>query len=465
MNDNGSRERLGSRLGFILLSAGCAIGIGNVWKFPTVTGANGGGFFVLFYLLFLAIMGLPVMTMEFSLGRASQKSPVRLYEALTPEKKGWRAHGYAAFAGNVILMMFYTSVSAWMICYFFYMISGKFEGVTTIEGMQGVFGGMIGSPWLMIGFVALVVLVGFLVCSFGVQKGLERITKWMMLALLGLMIVLVVNSLLLPGAREGLSFYLVPNAERLLDPEHNGIWGVIVAAMNQAFFTLSLGIGSMAIFGSFLSKDRALLGESVNIALLDTAVAVMSGLIIFPACFTFGVDVGGGPPLIFETLPLVFTNMAGGRIFGSLFFLFLSFAAMSTVFAVFQNILSCSEELFGWKKKKACIIDGVGMLLLSIPCILGYNLWQGLSIGSLSSVLDLEDYVVSNILLPAGALTFVLYCTNRRGWGWDSFMAEANTGRGLKVRKWMYYYAKFVLPIIIGVILVLGILNPFVQIV
>ena len=456
------RERLASRLGFILLSAGCAIGIGNVWKFPTVTGANGGGFFVLFYILFLVIMGLPVMTMEFSLGRASQKSPVRLYHTLTPEKKGWRAHGYAAFAGNVILMMFYTSVSAWMLCYFVYMLSGKFDGVTTIEGMKAIYSGMIGNPWLMIGFVAFVVVLGFLVCSFNLAKGLERITKWMMLALLGLMVVLVINSLLLPGAKEGLSFYLIPNIDRFLDPSHNGVWGVIVAAMNQAFFTLSLGIGSMAIFGSFLSKDRALLGESVNIALLDTAVAVMSGLIIFPACFTYGVDVGGGPPLIFETLPLVFTNMAGGRIFGSLFFLFLSFAALSTVFAVFQNILSCSEELFGWEKKKACLFDGIAMLALSIPCILGFNLWSGLSLGSLSSVLDLEDYIVSNILLPAGALTFVLYCTSRRGWGWDNFMAEANTGKGLKVRKWMYYYVKFVLPIIIGVILVIGVVTPFI---
>ena len=456
------RERLASRLGFILLSAGCAIGIGNVWKFPTVTGANGGGFFVLFYILFLVIMGLPVMTMEFSLGRASQKSPVRLYHTLTPEKKGWRAHGYAAFAGNVILMMFYTSVSAWMLCYFVYMLSGKFDGVTTIEGMKAIYSGMIGNPWLMIGFVAFVVVLGFLVCSFNLAKGLERITKWMMLALLGLMVVLVINSLLLPGAKEGLSFYLIPNIDRFLDPSHNGVWGVIVAAMNQAFFTLSLGIGSMAIFGSFLSKDRALLGESVNIALLDTAVAVMSGLIIFPACSTYGVDVGGGPPLIFETLPLVFTNMAGGRIFGSLFFLFLSFAALSTVFAVFQNILSCSEELFGWEKKKACLFDGIAMLALSIPCILGFNLWSGLSLGSLSSVLDLEDYIVSNILLPAGALTFVLYCTSRRGWGWDNFMAEANTGKGLKVRKWMYYYVKFVLPIIIGVILVIGVVTPFI---
>lgn len=462
MNDNNQRERLGSRLGFILLSAGCAIGIGNVWKFPTVTGANGGGFFVLFYILFLVIMGLPVMTMEFSLGRASQKSPVRLYHELTPKKKGWRAHGYAAFAGNVILMMFYTSVSAWMLCYFVYMVSGKFANVSSIEGMKEIYSGMVGNPYLMLGFVALVVVVGFLVCSFDLQKGLERVTKWMMLALLGLMIVLVINSFTLDGAKEGLAFYLVPNLDNFLDPAHNGVWGVIVAAMNQAFFTLSLGIGSMAIFGSFLSKDRALLGESVNIALLDTAVAVMSGLIIFPACFTFGVDVGGGPPLIFETLPLVFANMAGGRFFGALFFLFLSFAAMSTVFAVFQNILSCSQELFGWKKKKACLIDGVCMLALSVPCILGYNAWSGLSLGSLSSVLDLEDYIVSNILLPAGALTFVLYCTSRRGWGWDNFMAEANTGKGLKIRKWMYGYMKYGLPVIIGVILVLGIVNPFI---
>ncbi len=462
-NNNAPRERLGSRLGFILLSAGCAIGVGNVWKFPTITGQNGGGFFVLFYLLFIVIMGLPVLTMEFSVGRAAQKSPVRIYHALTPEKKPWRIHGYLALAGNVILMMFYTSVTAWMLEYFVYMVSGKFVGMTSAEQIGGVFDGMVADPLVLTLFVALVVVFGFGVCSMKLQSGLEKITKYMMLALLAIMVFLAINSFTLPGAKEGLSFYLVPNVDRLLDPAHNGIWGVIVAAMTQAFFTLSLGIGSMAIFGSFIGKERALLGEAVNVAALDTAVAFISGLIIFPACMSYGVEVSAGPSLIFNALPLVFNNMWGGRVFGSFFFVFMSFAALSTILAVFQNILSCTQDLFGWSKKKACLIDGIIMFVLALPCVFGFNLWEGLvSIGSLTSVLDLEDYVVSNILLPLGALTFVLFCTSKFGWGWENFSKEANEGKGLKVQKWMYYYMKFVLPVIIAVILVISVITPFV---
>jgi NSS family neurotransmitter:Na+ symporter len=401
--------------------------------------------------------------MEFSLGRAAQKSPVRIYHTLTPEKKGWRYHGYMALAGNVLLMMFYTSVTGWMLQYFFYMVTGRFEGAGTPEAVKDIYNGMLSEPLVLILFLFIVVALGFTVCSFNMQKGLERVTKWMMLALYGIMIFLAINSLTLPGAKEGLSFYLVPSIERLLDPAHNGILGVIVAAMNQAFFTLSLGIGSMAIFGSFIGKERSLLGEGINVALLDTSVAVMSGLIIFPACYSYGVTVTAGPSLIFEALPLVFNNMWGGRVFGSLFFLFMSFAALSTIFAVFQNILSCTQDLFGWGKKKACLIDGIVMFALSVPCILGFNLWDGLvKLGSLSSVLDLEDYVVSNVILPLGALTFVLYCTTRRGWGWENFTAEANAGKGLKVKKWMYGYMKFVLPVIIGAILVIGVLSPFI---
>ena len=460
MDNKSSRERLGSRLGFILLSAGCAIGIGNVWKFPTITGQNGGGFFVLIYLLFLVIMGIPVMTMEFAMGRASQKSPVRMYHELTPDKKKWRAHSYMCLAGNVILMMFYTSVAGWMLQYFIYTATGKFEAMNTAAEVSGVFGEMLSNPLVLTIFVAVVVIIGFGVCSFSLQKGLEKVTKVMMIALLGIMVVLVINGFFLDGAAEGLKFYLLPNINNLLD---QGVFNVIVAAMNQAFFTLSLGVGSMAIFGSFIEKDRALMGESVNIAILDTCVAVMSGLIIFPACFTYDVEVTAGPSLIFQTLPHVFNNMAGGRIFGSLFFIFMSFAALSTVLAVFQNILSCTQELFGWGKKLACLIDGVVMFILALPCVLGFNVWaNAVSLGKLTSILDLEDYLVSNIILPVGALIFIIYCTNKRGWNWDNFVAEANTGKGLKVRSWMRVYMKYILPLIVGVILVIGVVTPFI---
>ncbi len=462
MQDKQGRERLGSRLGFILLSAGCAIGVGNVWKFPTVAGQNGGGFFVLIYILFLVILGIPVMTAEFALGRASQKSPVKLYQALQKPGQKWHFHGYAALVGNILLMMFYTSVTGWMLQYFGYMAFGKFEGLST-EAVKGVWGEMLSNPWVLILFMGVVVAIGFLVCSFDMQKGLEKVSKFMMLALLGIMVVIAINGFFLPGAGEGLKFYLLPSVDRLLDPSHNGIWGVIVSAMNQAFFTLSLGIGSMAIFGSFIGKERSLLGESVNVAVLDTFVAITAGLIIFPACFSYGVDVSAGPSLIFQTLPNVFNNMAGGRIWGTLFFLFMSFAALTTIFAVFQNILSMTQELFGWGKKKACLIDGIALFFLSIPCILGFNVLAGFEpLGAGKGVLDLEDYIVSNILLPAGSLLFVLFCTLKKGWGWDNFMEEANMGKGLKVKPWMRYYMTFVLPIIIGILLVISIITPFV---
>lgn len=458
--ENNTHERLGSRLGFILLSAGCAIGIGNVWKFPYITGQNGGGIFVLIYLLFLIIMGIPVMSMEFSMGRASQKSPVKMYHVLTPSKPLWQKHGYLALAGNVILMMFYTSVTGWMLQYFFYMLIGKFDNVTTSAEVSSVFSSMLDSPSTLILFMAGVVILGFVVCSFDIQKGLEKITKYMMLALLGLIIVLVIHSLTLDGAGEGLKFYLMPSIDNIRE---QGILKVIVAAMNQAFFTLSLGIGSMAIFGSFIDKKRTLLGESINIACLDTFVAVMSGLIIFPACFTYDITPDAGPNLIFVTLPTVFINMSGGRIWGSLFFLFMSFAALSTIFAVFQNIVSCLMELLGWEKKKVCLVAGVGMFLLSIPCVLGFNLWAGFEpLGAGTGVLDLEDYIVSNILLPLGALIFVIYCTRKSGWGFDNYQAEANQGVGVKVKNWMRFYLTYILPLIIGVILVYGIISPFI---
>ena len=453
------RERLGSRLGFILISAGCAIGIGNVWRFPTVAGQNGGGLFVLIYLLFLVILGIPVMTMEFAMGRAAQKSPIKLYQQLEKPNHKWHIHGYFALAGNVILMMFYTLVAGWMLQYFGYTAFGKFDGMQTRAEISGVFGEMLSSPWVLIAFVAGVVFIGFLVCSFDMQKGLEKITKIMMIALLAIMVVLAIRSFFMPGAGEGLKFYLVPSVEKV---KNAGFLNVVVAAMNQAFFTLSLGMGSMAIFGSFINKDRALMGESVTIAILDTFVAITAGLIIFPACYSYNVPVDAGPSLIFETLPHVFNSMSGGRFWGSLFFIFLSFAALSTVFAVFQNILSCTQDLFGWEKKKACLIDGIIMFVLSVPCVLGFNIWSGfMPFGTGSNIMDLEDFIVSNIILPAGSLVFVIFCTNKFGWGFDSFMEEANLGKGLKVKKWMKAYMRFALPVVTGVLLVYGIVAKF----
>ncbi len=454
------RERLGSRLGFILLSAGCAIGIGNVWKFPYVTGQYGGGIFVLIYLVFLVILGIPVLTMEFSVGRGAQKSPVLMHRQLTPTKRDWAGHGILALVGNVMLMMFYTSVSGWMLQYFYYMVSGKFESVTTQAEVGAVFSDMLSNPIVLLLFMGLVVLVGFIVCSFDIQKGLEKVTKVMMIALLGLIIVLVIHSLTLSGAKEGLSFYLVPNAEAI---KKAGILNVIVAAMNQSFFTLSLGIGSMAIFGSFIDKKRSLLGESINIASLDTFVAFMSGLIIFPACFTYGITPDAGPNLIFVTLPTVFINMSGGRIWGSLFFLFMTFAALSTIFAVFQNIISCVQDLTKWDKKTTCVVCGLSLFILSIPCVLGFNLWSNFQpLGAGSGVLDLEDYIVSNILLPLGSLLFVIYCTRKCGWGFKKYQAEANQGKGAKIQNWMRGYFTYGLPIIIGIILIYGIVSPFI---
>ena len=462
------RERLGSRLGFILISAGCAIGIGNVWKFPTVTAQNGGGFFVLIYLLFLVIMGIPIMTMEFSMGRASGKSPVKLYQQLEKPGHKWHAHGYVALGGNVLLMMYYTSVTGWMLQYFVYMLTGKFEGMSSAVEVNAVYGEMLSQPWVLILFVAIVVTFGFLVCSFNMQKGLEKVSKIMMLALLTLIIVLVIHGFTLDGAKEGLSFYLIPNMDRIREA---GIFNIIVAAMNQSFFTLSLGMGSMAIFGSFIGKDRSLLGESVNIAVLDTFVAISSGLIIFPAFFTYmGNDTlpadqilaqTAGPGLIFKTLPNVFINMPAGRLWGTLFFLFMTFAAFSTILAVFQNIMSCVQELTEWSKIKTSIICGVALFVLSIPCILGSNAWSGLTIGG-KNIMDIEDFLVSQIILPAGSLIFVIFCTNKIGWGFESFMEEANFGKGLKVQKWMKTYMRFVLPVIVGALLIYGIVSTFI---
>ncbi len=447
------REKLSSRLGFILLSAGCAIGVGNVWKFPYLVGENGGGIFVLIYLVFLAIMGIPVMTMEFAIGRAAQKSPTKMYQELVPEKKAWHAHGIMCLLGNVILMMFYTSVSGWMLRYFWYMVTGKFEGLNS-EQISGVFGEMLSEPWMLLLFLAIVVIVGFGVCALGLQKGIEKFSKVMMLALLGIMVVLIINSLCLDGGLEGVKYYLVPDFQKMQDV---GIAKILSNAMNQAFFTLSIGMGSMAIFGSYIGKDRSLMGEATTVAALDTFVAFSAGLIILPACSAFGVEYSAGPPLIFQTLPNIFANMWGGRVFGSLFFMFMSFAALSTIFAVFENILACIQDLTGWGRKKICLVAGVGLFLLSIPCMLGFNVLAGFQpLKEGSNILDLEDFIVSNIILPLGSLLFVIFCTQDRFWGWDKFVSEANTGKGIKVAKWMRVYMKYVLPLIIFAVFVLG---------
>lgn len=450
------REQLGSRLGFILLSAGCAIGIGNVWKFPYMVGQYGGGAFVLIYLFFLVILGIPVMTMEFAMGRAGQRSPARLYQQLEPKGSKWHLHGYVAMAGNYILMMFYTSVAGWMLDYFVRTAGGRFVGADT-DGVAAQFSQMLGDPLRMTLFMGIIVVVGFLVCSFSLQKGLERITKWMMVALLVIMVVLAINSVCTAGGSQGLRFYLVPDLARM---KKVGIGNVVAGAMNQAFFTLSLGIGAMAIFGSYIGKERALMGESARVAALDTLVALCSGLIIFPACFAYGVQPDSGPSLIFITLPNIFNHMPLGRMWGSLFFVFMSFAAFSTVLGVFENIVSCTMDLSGWSRKKACLFNGILMLLLSMPCVLGFNVLSKFQpLGPGTGVLDLEDFVVSNLLLPLGSLIFIFFCTSRYGWGWKNFTKEANAGKGLKVQRWMRGYMCYVLPVLVAVILVLGLIR------
>ena len=448
-----TRERLGSRLGFILLSAGCAIGVGNVWKFPYMTGQYGGGAFVVVYLLCLILLGVPVMTMEFAMGRASQKSPVKLYEELEPKGSKWHIHGKFAMAANYILMFFYTVVTGWMVRYFVDTATGKFEGAS-VEEVGNMFGAMLSEPGALIIYMAIVVVLGILVCSMGVQKGVEKISKVMMVALLLIMVILAVNSVFLPGAAEGVKFYLIPDVKRMMDI---GIGEVVVGAMNQSFFTLSLGIGSMAIFGSYIGKERSLMGEAVNVAVLDTFVALCAGMIIFPACFAYGVQPDSGPNLIFVTLPNIFNNLPMGRVWGTLFFLFMTFAAFSTIIAVFENIIACCIDQFGWSRKKACLINLVVLFVCSIPCALGFNVWSGFAIAG-KGIMDLEDFLVSNLLLPLGSLTYVLFCVTRYGWGWDNFVKEANTGKGLKVANWMRWYMTIVLPIIVIIIFFMGIL-------
>ncbi len=439
-----NREHLGSRLGFILLSAGCAIGCGNVWKFPWMTGQFGGGGFVLVYIICLLVLGLPVMTMEFALGRASQASPIGMYQAL--EKKGskWHIHGWFALLGNVALMAFYTVVTGWMIYYFWMFLTGNNEGLGFVE--------MITNPGVNVIFLAIAVVVGFAILSFNLQGGLERVTKYLMVALLVLMIVLAVRSATLPNAAEGLKFYLVPDFSKITG-------SVVVGAMNQAFFTLSLGIGSMAIFGSYIGKERSLMGESVNVIILDTVVALVAGLIIFPACSSYGVEVGAGPALLFNTMATVFNNMMGGRIWGTLFFLFMVFAALSTELAVFENILAMTREKTGWSRPKGSVICGVVIFLLSLTTALGYSKLHFQPFADGSAWLDFWDFIVSTNLLPLGALIFALFCCNKFGWGWDKFVAEANAGKGMKVKQWMKPIFQYVVPVVVAFLYIYGLVT------
>ena len=452
------REHFSSRLGFILISAGCAIGLGNVWRFPYITGKYGGAAFVLIYLVFLVILGLPIMVMEFSVGRASQKSAARSFHVLEPDGTKWHIAGYLAMAGNYLLMMFYTTVGGWMLFYVYKMLRGEFVGATP-EAVGSIFNGMLGDPGAMTLWMLITVLLCFGICSLGLQNGVERITKVMMSFLLVILVILCIRSVTLVGAAEGIRFYLIPDFGKMAE---SGIGNVVFAAMGQAFFTLSLGIGAMAIFGSYISKERRLLGESMNICILDTLIALMAGLVIFPACFAFGVDPGEGPGLVFVTLPNIFNQMTGGRIFGTLFFIFMSFAAMSTIIAVFENILSFSMDLWGWERKKAVLVNGILIILLSMPCVLGFNVLSGIApLGAGSTIQDLEDFIVSNNLLPIGSLLYLLFCTSKKGWGWKNFIAEADAGKGPKFPKWSRFYVSYILPLIILFILVMGYWQKF----
>lgn len=452
------REKFSSRLGFILISAGCAIGLGNVWRFPYITGKYGGAAFVLVYLFFLVIFGLPVMTMEFSVGRASRKSVAQSFRELEPKGTKWHWFSAVAVTGNYLLMMFYTVIAGWMLSYFVKMAKGDFVALDT-AGVEKVFASMTSNPGEMIFWLIVVVLIGFGVCSLGLKNGVEKITKVMMICLLAIMGVLVIRAVTLPGAAEGLKFYLMPDFGKMMEA---GAFEVISAAMGQAFFTLSIGIGSMAIFGSYIDKERSLMGESINILALDTSVALMSGLIIFPACFAFGVNPGSGPNLVFITLPQIFNSMAGGRIWGTLFFVFMSFAALSTVIAVFENIISFAIDLWGWSRKKAVLINIVLITVLSLPCVFGFNLLSGFApLGEGTNIMDLEDFIVSNNLLPIGSLVYLIFCVTRYGWGWDNFFAEVNAGKGLRFPKQIRFYVTFILPILVLFLFVQGYIGIF----
>jgi len=452
------REKFASRLGFILISAGCSIGLGDVWRFPYITGQYGGGVFVLIYLIFIFLLGLPIMTMELAVGRASQKSIATSFNVLEKKGQKWHWMGYAGIAGNYILMMFYTTIAGWMLAYFYKMLTGQFVGLDTQQVAQ-VFSNLTANPLEMTIWLIITIVVCFGICSLGLQEGVEKVTKFMMVLLLAIIVVLAIRSITLPNAGEGLKFYLLPDVNRM---KEYGLWETIFAAMSQAFFTLSLGIGSLAIFGSYIEKERRLLGESINIAVLDTAISLIAGLIIFPACFAFNVDPGEGPGLVFITLPNIFNSMSGGRIWGSLFFIFMTFAAYSTVIAVFENIISFGMDLWGWSRKKASIINIFLLIVLSMPCVLGFNVLSWIQpLGEGTGILDLEDFIISYNLLPLGSLIYLLFCVSRYGWGFDKYMEEVNTGKGIKMPRALKWYLTWILPVIIVVVLIQGYINLF----
>ena len=452
------RERFASRLGFLLISAGCAIGLGNVWRFPYITGKYGGAAFVLIYLFFLLILGFPIMVMEFAVGRASRKSCARSFDVLEPKGTKWHWYGYGAIAGNYLLMMFYTTIGGWMLSYFFKMLSGTFQGLDP-KGVANVFTEMTHQPLLMTFWMIVVVVAGFAVCSRGLQKGVEKVNKFMMTCLLLIMIVLAVRSCLLPGAQEGLAFYLKPDFKKMME---NSVFEVVFAAMGQAFFTLSLGIGALAVFGSYIGKERSLSGEAINVCLLDTFVALTAGLIIFPACSAYDVNPGEGPSLVFVTLPNIFNNMPGGRIWGSLFFLFMTFAALTTIIAVFENIISFAMDRWGWTRSKAVRVNLVLIIVLSMPALLGYNLLSFIQpLGAKTTILDLEDFLVTSNMLPLGSLVYLLFCVSRKGWGWDNFIQEADSGTGLPFPRWVRGYVTWVLPFIVLFVFVAGYYDKF----
>ena len=447
------RETLASRLGFILLSAGCAVGLGNVWRFPYITGQYGGAAFVLIYLLCLVFIGLPVMVMEFSIGRASKRNIADALKILEPERKKWHYYGPVAIAGNYLLMMFYTVITGWLLYYFVSSLTGKLEGLDAV-GAASLFSGVQADPVLQTVFMVISVAIGFIICMGGLQKGVERASKVMMLGLLAIMLLLVLNSLLLPGAAEGLSFYLIPDFRRAMD---SGLSEVIFAAMSQAFFTLSIGMGGMEIFGSYIDRKQSLTGEAARIIALDTSVALMAGLIIFPACFSFGVNPGSGPGLLFVTLPNIFSQMAGGRIWGALFFLFMAFAAMTTLIAVFENIIAYWMDCHGWTRKKAALVNMAAVMILAMPCILGYNVLSSFHpLGEGTQILDLEDFLISSTIMPIGSLLFVIFCSHRSGWGWKNFIEEADAGKGLKFPSWLRVYIRWILPVVIILIFAKG---------
>ncbi len=454
------RESLGSRLGFILLSAGCAIGIGNVWRFPYITGQCGGGLFVLIYLLFLCILGIPIITMEYAIGRASKKSILPAFKALEPSNSKWHLIGYLAMAGNYILLMFYSVVSGWFLYYFYLMAKGTFED-TTSDKIQAIHANMMNSPKILIIAMLCIMVLTVLICSAGLEKSVETITKYMMIALIVIMLLLGIRSLTLPGAAEGISFYLKPS---LTNIKKAGLGTIIYKALNQSFFTLSIGMGSMLIFGSYIGKERSLLGEASIVAGLDTLVAFVSGLIIFPACFAYGIAPDAGPNLIFLTIPRVFASMPGGRIWGSLFFLFLTFAALSTMIGVFENDISFAIDILKTTRKKASVITGLVISIGSIPCALGFNLLKNFHLFNPSKgIMDIEDFFVSNICLPIGSLVIILFCTSNKGWGFKNYLEEVNTGKGVKMPKWLIFYFRFILPLIVGFLAIYGIVDYFIN--